>query len=254
MLGGDLGTVCATAARIFGVLVCLPIGDALQLLPRLLISLCFGIALSSPLNPQTVLQWHTPLTEFMIGLILAAPIRMFADVAELLGELIDTARGQTIGSVLDPLNGQQVSDMAGILRVGATVLVILVGGFDRVIEEVSASYTYLPLGQAAVPEGMLCSILHKGVALVSSACALSSVWLLVYLLSDLAAALLSKVSPGLSFVSSASVVKMVLTIILLLNLAWHPRQIEDMAKGASTSLAAGYRPAQSHPTIGAGRS
>jgi flagellar biosynthesis protein FliR len=232
----DLGYVCAVSARIFGVLVCLPFGDALQSLPRLFLAVCFGVALSSHIELSATPAWHTPLTEFLVGLLLATPIRMFAEAAEMLGELLDTARGQTIGSVVDPLNGQQVSDMASLLRIGATVLVIQVGGFERMLEAVRSSYSYLPLVPPVIPEDFLHSIVTSGLRVVIDGCSLSSVWLLVYLLSDIAAALLSKMMHGVSFVSTASLVKLVMTLVLLVNLLMHPSQVSKIAVRASAGV------------------
>ena len=237
MATADLSIICAVSARVFGVFVCLPISDAIQILPRLFLALCFALPLSLQIEPSAEVSWHTPLAEFLVGLIIASPIRVFAEAAEMLGELLDTARGQTIGSVIDPLNGQQVSDMATLLRIASTVLVIQVGGFDRVVEAVRVSYSHLPLAGPIVAEGFLRSILHRGFGIVASACALSSVWLLAYLLSDLAASLLGKVTQGLSFTSTASIVKMVFTIILLLNLLWQPGQVTALARRASRAMA-----------------
>jgi len=232
----DLGVVCAVSARVFGVLVCLPFGDALQTLPRLFLALCFGVALSSDIELLVAPTWHTPLSEFVVGLLLATPVRIFAEAAEMLGELVDTARGQTIGSVVDPLNGQQVSDMATLLRLGATVLVIQVGGFDRLLEAVRSSYSHLPLTSPQIPEKFLHTLVPTGLGIIVDGCSLSSVWLLAYLLSDIAAALLSKMMNGLSFTSSASLVKLVMTVVLLLNLVMNPVQVTQIAMRASAGL------------------
>lgn len=233
----DLTLIAAASARIFGVLVCLPISDAIQTLPRLFLSICFGAALSQQINQPPFFFWHTPLTEFVVGFILAAPLRIFVEAAEMLGELLDTARGQTIGSVMDPLNGQQVSDMASLLRVGATVLVINLDGFDRAVDAVRSSYAAIPASVFfANNETLLHSIANNGLNLVTSACSLSCVWLLAYLLSDISAAMLARVTQGLSFTNSSSIVKMVLTFLLLGNLLSQPSAVTRLATRVTTTL------------------
>lgn len=238
-------SIIAYSARIFGILVCLPLGDTLQSLPRLFIALCFGLALSQQHSSLVEhLMWYHVPTEFIIGAVLAMPIRVLAESADMLGELLDTARGQTIGSINDPLNGTHASDMASLFRLGAVALVIHLGGIEHTIGAVRASYTYLPVGLLTTGEEVLPSVFTSCIEITSNVVALSSVWLVAYLISDLACALLARVSQGLSFTSTSTLLKMVVTFLLLMNLlgnsgelaplarwaAWSPRGAEEVGK------------------------
>jgi flagellar biosynthesis protein FliR len=137
---------------------------------------------------------------------------------------------------MDPLNGQQVSDMASLLRVGATVLVINLGGFDRAVEAVRLSYEAIPVSGFYADETLLRTVAHSGLGLVTGACSLSCVWLLAYLVSDISAAILARVTQGLSFTSTSSIVKMVLTFILFSNLLFHPSEVTRLATKATAML------------------
>ncbi len=221
----DVLGVAGITARTFGMLISLPTGDGLQTLPRLFIAVCLACALAPVVPIDSSFSVFRLGPEFLIGLLIAAPLRFLAEAAEMFGELIDTARGQTIGSVVDPLNGQQGSDMATIMRLAMVVLAIHLGAFDRCVEALKASYDALPLGGALLYNDVLTSVLRQGVAIVGVALSFSSVWLVAYLVTDIATGIMAKVSQGLQFTSTATVVKMIITFILFMNLLGNPREL-----------------------------
>ncbi len=221
----DVLGIAGIAARTFGMLISLPTGDGLQTLPRLFIAVCFACALAPAVPMASEISVYRLAPEFLIGLLIAAPLRFLAEASEMFGELIDTARGQTIGSVVDPLNGQQGSDMATIMRLAMVVLAIHLGAFDRCVEAVRDSYAVLPLGGALMYESILSSVLKQGVAIISVALSFSSVWLVAYLVTDIATGVMAKVAQGLQFTSTATVIKMILTFILFMNLCANPSEI-----------------------------
>ncbi len=225
MLSVDIFAIAGITARTFGLLISLPTGDALQTLPRLFIAVCFAAALAPGVAMPDEFSWYRLIPEFLIGLLIAAPIRILAESGEMFGEIIDTARGQTIGSVMDPLNGQQVSDMATLTKLAVTILAIQLGGFDLCVAALKRSYDAFPLGGLEVGNDYLTTILRSGLEIVGAALAFSSVWLLAYLVTDLTAALFTKVSQGLCFSTTANVVKMVLTFLLLLNVLLQPKDV-----------------------------
>ena len=230
MLSVDIFAIAGITARTFGLLISLPTGDALQTLPRLFIAVCFAAALAPSLVMPEQFSWYRLAPEFLIGLLIAAPIRFLAEAGEMFGEIIDTARGQTIGSVMDPLNGQQVSDMATLTKLAITVVAIQLGGFDLCVAALKQSYDFFPLGGLQIGEQFLMSILHSGIGIVGAALSFSSVWLLAYLITDLSAALFTKVCQGLCFSTTANVIKMILTFLLLVNLLMQPKDFVDLVK------------------------
>lgn len=208
----------AIAARIFGLFVGLPLGDSLQTLPRLFIAAIWGAALA----PDDA--WVVPISpvrcgiEFLIGLLTAMPLRFLIESGAMFGELLDTARGQTIASITDPLNGQQVSDLTTIARVGVTTLAVILGAFEHLVSVVRSSYVMLPYGTGLLDPPALAGIMLGGVQVMQASVLLSSTWLVGYLLCDLVCALLSKVLQGLSFSTTGALMKLILTVMLLSNL------------------------------------
>lgn len=225
MISFDILGIAGMSARTFGMLISLPTGDGLQMLPRLFIAICFACALAHGMDSPEQFSWYQLAPEFLIGLLIGAPVRFLAEASEMFGELIDTARGQTIGSVVDPLNGQQGSDMATVIRLGMVVLAIHLGAFDSCVRALHLSYLAVPLGAPLLYDEMLTSLLRQGIAIVGAALSFSSAWLVAYLVTDIATGVLAKVSQGLQFTSTATVIKMVLTIVLFFNLITNPTQL-----------------------------
>lgn len=211
------------AARVFGVLVSLPIGDGLQTLPRLFISLCFGAALAGNIETSIELQWYRLPLEFLIGVVLALPVRILADSLEMFGEILDTARGQMVSSINDPLNGARVSDMASLFRIAGMIVAIHVGAIEQVLISVRNSYGHTPSLPWGLEHDCLLSITAICSAIVSASLSLSSVWLLAYLIVDLSSALLARTMHGLQFTSVGTVLKLTLTFILIGNAIAHPQ-------------------------------
>ncbi len=208
----------AIAARIFGLFVGLPLGESLQTVPRLFIAVLWGAALI----PED--SWVVPISparcgvEFLIGLLVAMPLRFLIESGAMFGELLDTARGQTISSITDPLNGQQVSDLTTIVRVGVTTFAVMLGAFEHLVSVVRSSYVMVPYGSSSLDAEALMGIMRGGVEVMEASVLLSSTWLVGYLLCDLVCALLSKVLQGMSFSTTGALMKLVLTVMLLVNL------------------------------------
>lgn len=208
----------AVAARMFGILVGLPLGESLQMTPRLFIAALWGAALVPEHGWYLTLPPARCGSEFLIGLVLAMPLRFLIESAAMFGELLDTARGQTIASITDPLNGQQVSDLTTIVRVGVTTFAVYLGAFDHLISLARGSYGMIPYGGPVFDHEALMGLTRGGVVVMEASILLSSTWLVGYLLCDLVCALLSKVLQGLSFSSTGALVKLALTVALMINL------------------------------------
>ena len=141
-----------------------------------------------------------------------------AEAGAMFGEVVDTARGQTIGAILDPLQGQQGSDLATIVRLGVIVMVVWLAGIEAALGLVCETFAIkLPASVLLNAEGLL-SVVRMAALLAGASLQLAAIWLLGFLIVDLGCALLAKVAVGVSFSSSSQLLKLVLTFVLLLNL------------------------------------
>lgn len=205
----------AVAARCFGLIVCLPFGETIQSLPRIFLAVGCAWAILPSVEIEHEISHLSYAWEFIVGILLGAPLRFVADVGEMFGELLDTARGQTIGSVVDPLNGQAVSDLAVVCRSAIAAIALHLGALELSVEQLVQSYTMIPLG--APLSGIECAadVLSRGLSLIGVVLGISALWFAAFLMTDIVAALAARMVKGIQFSLMASIVKSLLTFSLL---------------------------------------
>ena len=188
----------------------------------LLLSLSGLLAVSVSDRASLDYQMLTRLpAEFLLGLILILPALMIVNVAELLGELYDFARGQTLASAYDPTLGQSISSSAQLFRQIATIFLLTAPGLGITLGSYFHSLDYLPkadllLAQsAAVGEWAIRYICLWLSLLARTALPLTFVFLSV----DLALGFIARVLPSLSVATEGFVLKSALGLVLLLNAA-----------------------------------
>ncbi|NDC38450.1 MAG: type III secretion protein, partial [Proteobacteria bacterium] len=114
--------------RPLGMLIVLPLGwDLLGVSARITIAASLA-AFSAPFVPPLVhCTFADCLGELVLGMLIALPAALLIECASNAGELFDTLRGQTIASVLDPLQ-QEVLSLSAILAKWTVWTLILTNG------------------------------------------------------------------------------------------------------------------------------
>jgi flagellar biosynthesis protein FliR len=194
------------------------VGDALAPFSRFLLA----VGLSVILLPNGA-QGEGPhplclITEFVIGFLLGSPLRFVADVSEMIGEVIDTARGQMISTLLDPLQGHGGSDMAVIAKSGSVVVALMCGAIEVVVEALAQSVEAIPIGSPANDPSLLLGVARSGAFLLGEGMRMCAVWIGAFLLIDIGCSILSRVLRGLAFTQTAALLKMLALFLLLLVL------------------------------------
>jgi type III secretory pathway component EscT len=218
--------ILLSSARAFGFMLSLPLGDAVSTLPRLAVSVVLGYALSAssdiPQGASTLLAG----VEFAIGYILGYPFRFVTDLADLMGELLDAARGQTLASIIDPLNGPASSDLAAVMRLAACALALYCGALVSGCHALHLSYDMVPA--AALPNIELLSSRTLVVAssVVSALAGSFITFVGAFIGVDLVAALCSRVCSHLSFGTLSHLAKfLILVIIAVALLVWWGQEV-----------------------------
>lgn len=206
----------ALALRCFGCVVSLPIGDALSLFPRFLLAVGFSLFMSPLVSVSGEISPLSLVIEFVIGFVLGAPLRCVADIAEMVGELIDTARGQTISAILDPLHGQGASDLASLAKSASVVVALTCGGLEAVVLALARSVQVIPLGSPVHDASLVHGVLRSGTFVLLEGMRLCAVWVGAFLLIDIGCSIASRVMSGMTFTQTAALLKMVATFLLLL--------------------------------------
>ncbi len=211
-----LMVLCACSARCFGLIISLPLGEMIQSLPRLLLAVGLGWIVMPEMTTQHLqLSPIVCLWEFGVGVVLGAPLRFVVDIGEMFGELVDTARGQTISSLMDPLNSQASSDLAVVCRTAVAAIALHVGALDALVRAVADSFRVLPVG--APFEGVTGAegLLRWGVSVLSISLRVTVLWFAAFLLTDITTGLASRLMKGVQFSLVGGMVKTLLTGILL---------------------------------------
>lgn len=219
----------ALALRSFGFLLSLPFGELLTIVPRFFLAVGLGVILQPESGDSGGVDEITLIFEFVIGFLLGAPLRLLSDVGEMLGEVIDGARGQTISAVLDPLNGQGASDLATIVRSAAVVLAVWEGAIEVSLQGLAESVRRNPPGIWAISPSLALEILDVCGSALLKGFQIGAIWFGAFLMIEVICAIASRLVVGLSFSHTSHLVKSLVTFILLAIL---------LARGESGILAA----------------
>ncbi len=84
------------------------------------------------------------LYEVCIGLVLAFILGLPFMIANVIGELIDTQRGETISSIVDPASGSEASELAVFISYIVCMVFLAQGGMYQLANVFAQSYQLLP--------------------------------------------------------------------------------------------------------------
>jgi flagellar biosynthesis protein FliR len=211
----------ALAMRCFGCAISLPLGETLNVFPRFLLAVGLSLLIFPRVGVVEELSSFALLTEFVIGFVLGAPLRFVTDVCEMIGELIDTARGQMVSAVLDPLHGHGSSDLASLAKIASVVVALMCGAVEVVVLTLARSLEVLPLGSPAHDPSLMYGVARSAAFLIGEGMRMCAVWVGAFLLIDIVSSILSRVVTGLTFTQTAAILKMLVVFLLLLVFVTH---------------------------------
>jgi len=207
--------IAVVSVRSFGIAAALPLGDSMGFISKLMLAVGLSLAITPLVTLPDDLSGWVMLSEFVVGLLLGSPFRVLVDLSEAFGELIDTARGQTIAAVNDPLNGHAVSDLATLCKVASTAVAMNLGGLEVCVHALRESYRAVPIGAIRDVGVFSHGLLVGGSQLLASMLVACAIWLVSFLIIDLISCFSARVSRGLAFSSTGAVLKTIVTGFLL---------------------------------------
>lgn len=185
---------------------------SLPVVPRL-----YG-ALPAQFDPSNLLLMGALLVkEMLIGLLLGLPVAAISWGVEAAGYVIDTQRGATSASALDPATGNQSSPLGILLAQVYTVWLFIGGGLLLVLDllyrshEVWPAWEFLPALSQELPRQML----HLLDSVLSLTFLVSGPALVAMFLSEAGLALVSRFAPQLQVFFLAMPVKSALGLLAL---------------------------------------
>jgi type III secretion protein T len=102
-------------------------------------------ALAQSVSPMSHYVWIV-CVELTVGMVIGFCASIPFWLLDMAGFLIDTLRGASIASMLNPLLGQQSSPFGILFSQVFTLIFFVCGGFNILVEAVCASYLVLPPG------------------------------------------------------------------------------------------------------------
>lgn len=227
------------SARTFGFMVSMPFGDAVSTMPRLFVSVILGSALTDGAGSMAEGGGMLVGREVAIGYILGYPFRFVTDVADLMGELLDAARGQTIASIMDPLNGPTASDLATIVRIAACALALHLGALSSGCRVLQLSYEVLPPSLCFDLLEISKRALANSGAFVGALLSAFISFVASFLAIDIIAAISARVCSHISFATVAQATKLLVLVGLgVLSMACWREEILSFFVGHVFTLSA----------------
>ncbi|MGC4030483.1 MAG: flagellar biosynthetic protein FliR [Tepidisphaeraceae bacterium] len=201
-----------TAYAWTGVLVLLRVGPIVLFSPafggavvpkRFRVALAFILSATLALQtapavlPSSLTLVGLAVKEIVIGVTMAVTVTLVFDAFAMAGALVDQFRGVTSDEALDPTGGEQTSAMAAFYKLLALVLFLSAGGYQLLLQALVDSLQFLPL--TTVPDtfhGTLAAsdLLTFFGRLLVLAVQISAPVLLLSVVTDVAIALLSRLS------------------------------------------------------------
>jgi type III secretion protein T len=156
------------------------------------------------------------LKEILIGLLIGFCVALPFWAIEMAGTVIDTVRGSSMDSVLNPLLGEQ-SSVFGILFSQIIVVIFFVsGGFNTMLLSLYVSYESIPtLGDLKLSEDFARFIGQQFQAMFELSVSFALPSIVVMFLVDTALGLVNRSAPQLNVFFVAMPIKSVMAVLVL---------------------------------------
>lgn len=149
-----------------------------------------------------------------IGLTLALPFWIFSA----LGAYIDTARGASMGSLIDPTNGQESTEAANFINFCVLVAYLEIGGMRFFLETLAQSYQTIGLMQGFTIN-LQVLVLFLGQIIIEGFIVAAPI-LLMLLLTECLLGMFSRFTPQLNAFSLSLTIKSVIAFFVLMMYFW----------------------------------
>jgi type III secretion protein T len=173
--------------------------------------------------------WGFIMQELIIGLMIGFVVALPFWALDSAGFIIDTIRGSSLSSVLNPSLGE-ASSIFGIVFVQIfSALFFIYGGFNHVLATLYQSYEILPPGiEIFLPQQWLDLLLQQWALLTQLALTFSLPAMIIMILTDIALGLINRSAQQLNVFFLAMPLKSALVLVMLvvslgycLSLAWN---------------------------------
>ncbi len=215
-----LRTLGPVFLRTLGMFALIPLELGFQgTLFKISLAAVFALAFSYDLHIATVVSPSSLAFEFFLGMTLSLPFALVISAAKVLGDLFDTARGQSIADMLDPLHGASSSYTGILLQSFSFATLLSVGALDSIVRSLALSLKTLPLSlQAADFTANALALINFVAASMNAAFFAFLPFALVFFAIEFTCAYLSKLLPRVSLQAESFLLKSWAGIVCLMSL------------------------------------
>ena len=213
----------AAAAPVFlraiGLVAILPLGDGIMLVTRT--ALALGLTLLYAGHVTVSPSGLTPfgaVFELLLGAVIGLPAALVTECVAMYGELVDNGRGQNQANVYDPLNNQTVSYLALIGKHFAWYALLALGILPSIVASFVESFSAIPTGGGELIVNAAMRVIVYCAEILGTTFVLFLPCAVLFLLVEIAAGCVSKVSTRAGLSGESFLVKTGAVFLLLLGL------------------------------------
>jgi flagellar biosynthesis protein FliR len=206
---GAAGALVLTGARIGGLLLVAPLFSnrtvPVRLRSALLVVLAVVMqpaAFASVSGPVTITP-ASMLTETLIGFAIGLGAALFVGAAEVAGEFLSIQVGLAGSAIMDPTSGQSTMVLNRLIQMFVVALMLALDGHLLMLDALSASFAYLPLGGEVQVQAGLSSMLSMAGMLFSLGLRFAAPVITAVLIANAALAVLTRAAPQLQILGIA---------------------------------------------------
>ncbi|WP_108651897.1 type III secretion system export apparatus subunit SctT [Dongshaea marina] len=157
------------------------------------------------------------LRELIIGLCIGFSAAIPFWAIDMAGFIIDTMRGASMSTVYNPLLGTQASVFGILFSQVLTVLFLVTGGFNKLLEGIYSSYNSLPMGQDVMfSQGFLQFLNHEWHLMFELGISFALPAMVIMLMVDLALGLINRSAQQLNVFFLSMPIKTAMALLLIL--------------------------------------
>jgi flagellar biosynthesis protein FliR len=206
---GAASALVLVGARVGGLLLVAPVFSHRTVPVRLRTALLAVLAVVmqpaafASLSGPVAVTPAAMLTETLIGFAIGLGAALFVGAAEVAGEFLSIQIGLSGSAIMDPTSGQTTMVLTRLVQMFVVALMLALDGHLLMLDALSASFAYLPLGGEVQLQAGLSSMLAMAGMLFTLGLRFAAPVITAVLITNAALAVLTRAAPQLQILGIA---------------------------------------------------
>jgi len=219
LLGQYIWTFCRVGAffMVMPIISTPLVSVRLRLMLALAVTLLVGNGLTSSIpnvEPFSLMSVGIIAQQFLIGIVMAFVLQILFQIFVVGGQLVAMQSGLGFGTLMDPVNGINVTSISQLYLMSVNLLFFSMNGHLTVISMLADSFITLPIGQL-LPQASLMSVVNLGSWMFMSGLLVAWPAVISLLVVNFTFGVISRVAPQMNIISIGFPFTMVLGLIII---------------------------------------